>query len=60
MSVPTKCSSEEKLKAVQNYLSNKKSIYRIVKDFNTRPTVVFKWIDLYEMFGAEGLITQST
>ena len=47
MSVPTKYSSEEKLKAVQNYLSNKKSIYRIAKDFNTRPTVVFKWIDLY-------------
>lgn len=60
MPVPTKCSSEEKLKAVQDYLSNKKSVYRIAKDFNTRPTVVFKWIDLYEMFGAEGLITPST
>lgn len=60
MPVPTKCSSEEKLKAVQDYFSNKKSVYRIAKDFNTRPTVVFKWIDLYEMFGAEGLITPST
>ncbi len=60
MPVPTKCSSEEKLKVVQDYLSNKKSVYRIAKDFNTRPTVVFKWIDLYEMFGAEGLITPST
>lgn len=60
MPVPTKCSSEEKLKAVQDYLSNKKSVYRIAKDLNTRPTVVFKWIDLYEMFGAEGLITPST
>lgn len=60
MPVPTKCSSEETLKAVQDYLSNKKSVYRIAKDFNTRPTVVFKWIDLYEMFGAEGLITPST
>ena len=60
MPVPTKCSSEEKLKAVQDYLSNKNSVYRIAKDLNTRPTVVFKWIDLYEMFGAEGLITPST
>lgn len=57
MPVPTKCSPEEKLKAVQDYLSNKKSVYRIAKDFNIRPASVFKWIDLYEMFGAEGLIT---
>lgn len=52
MPVPTKYSPKEKLEAVQDYLSNKKSVYRIAKDFNTRPTVVFKWIDLYEMFGA--------
>lgn len=59
MPVPTTCSLEEKLIAVQDYLSNKRSSYRIAKDYNVMPTTVFKWIDLYETFGEEGLTTLS-
>lgn len=59
MPVPTKCSPEEKLIAVQDYLSNKRSAYRIAKDYNVMPTTVFQWIDLYETFGEEGLTTPS-
>ena len=59
MPVPTTCSPEEKLIAVQDYLSNKRSSYRIAKDYNVMPTTVFKWIDLYETFGEEGLTTLS-
>ena len=59
MPVPTTCSPQEKLIAVQDYLSNKRSSYRIAKDYNVMPTTVFKWIDLYETFGEEGLTTLS-
>ena len=59
MPVPTKCSKEEKLIAVQDYLSNKRSAYRIAKDYNIRPGTVFQWLDLYEIFGEKGLTTPS-
>lgn len=59
MPVPTKCSPREKLIAVQDYLSNKRSAYRIAKDYNVIPRTVFQWIDLYETFGEKGLTTPS-
>lgn len=59
MPVPTKCSPKEKLIAVQDYLSNKRSAYRIAKYYNVMPRTVFQWIDLYEIFGEEGLTTPS-
>ena len=42
MLVPTKCSPEQKLIAVQDYLSNKRSAYKIVTDINVRPGTVFQ------------------
>ena len=42
MLVPTKCSPEQKLIVVQDYLSNKRSAYKIVKDINVRPGTVFQ------------------
>ena len=47
MLVPTKCSPEQKLIAVQDYLSNKRSAYKIVKDINVRPGTVFQWLKNY-------------
>lgn len=57
MPIPIKCSPKEKLIAVQDYLSNERSAYRIAKDYNVRPVTVFQWIDLYEIFGEDGLTT---
>lgn len=59
MSVPTKCSSEEKLKVVQDYLLNKRSSYKIAKDLNVISGTVSQWLDLYEMFGEDRLTTPS-
>ncbi|WP_333860675.1 transposase [Clostridium sp.] len=55
-----KISFEEKCKAIEDYLSNKKSVRELVTKYQVTLTSVRDWIYNYQSMGMEGLLTVRT
>lgn len=56
----SKISFEDKCKAVDDFLNNKRGVNELAREYQVNPSSVLKWISNYQSMGIEGLRTVST